>query len=94
MLKFDWDERKNLINIKKHNLSFENAAMAFYDDDALLLYDKNHSDNEERFFQIGLIKSLNLVCVVFCIRKKETIRIISARYATKKEKHEYERKRI
>lgn len=94
MLKFEWNEIKNILNKKKHGLSFDDALYVFYDDNALLLYDKNHSSDEDRFFQIGMIRSLNIVCVVFCVREEETIRIISARFATNKEKNEYERKRV
>ncbi len=49
MLRFEWDEKKNKINIQKHNVSFEEAVSVFYDDNALLIEDKGHSDSEERF---------------------------------------------
>ena len=94
MLTFEWNEDKNKQNIQKHNLSFEEAKDAFYDDYSLLLVDESHSENEDRFFQIGMIKSLKIVCVVFCIRKENSIRIISARYATKREIGEYEKQRF
>jgi len=94
MYKFEWNEEKNLINIKKHNLSFEESKEAFYDEYALLVYDQEHSDDEDRFYQIGMIKNLSIVTVIFCIRKEDTIRIISARYANKKEIEKYEEERI
>ena len=94
MYKFEWNEEKNLINIKKHNLSFEEAKEAFYDEYALIVYDQDHSDDEDRFYQIGMIKNLNIVTVIFCIRQVDTIRIISARYANKKEIEKYEEERI
>lgn len=94
MLKFEWNENKNKQNIQKHNLSFEEAKDAFYDDYSLLVNDESHSESEDRFFQIGMIKSLKIVCVVFCVRREDTIRIISARYATKREISEYEKQRF
>ena len=94
MYKFEWNEEKNLINIKKHNLSFEEAKEAFYDEYALIVYDQDHSDDEDRFYQIGMIKNLNIVTVIFCIRQEDTIRIISARYANKKEIEKYEEERV
>ena len=48
MLKFEWDENKNRSNIKKHGISFEEASSVFYDDEALIISDEAHSENEER----------------------------------------------
>lgn len=48
-LSFEWDERKNRANQKKHGVSFEEAQTAFYDDEGLLRDDPDHSDDEERF---------------------------------------------
>lgn len=93
MIKFEWDKNKNELNIKKHRLSFEESKDAFYDDYSLILVDTMHNDYEERFFQIGMIRNLKIVCVVFCIRRHDVIRIISARYATKKKIDEYEKQR-
>lgn len=45
MIKFDWDPNKNRINIKKHNISFEEASTVFYDEDAILFDDPDHSDS-------------------------------------------------
>ena len=45
MIKFDWDPNKNRINIKKHNISFEEASTVFYDEDAILFDDPVHSDS-------------------------------------------------
>ena len=49
MITFDWDENKNQANIKKHNVSFEEAATVFYDENAILISDPDHSDEEDRF---------------------------------------------
>ena len=46
ILNFEWDENKNLINQKKHNISFEEARTVFYDEDALLIDDPDHSEME------------------------------------------------
>ena len=47
---FEWDEDKNRENIEKHNVSFEIAQEAFYDENRIVLKDKKHSKKEERFF--------------------------------------------
>ena len=52
-IKFEWDENKNTINKKKHNVSFEEAMTVFYDEEALLINDPEHSDEEERFILLG-----------------------------------------
>ena len=56
-LEFDWDENKNKANIKKHKISFEEAKEVFYDDNAILFDDPDHSDYEERFLIIGRINN-------------------------------------
>ncbi|MBR4330277.1 MAG: BrnT family toxin, partial [Candidatus Riflebacteria bacterium] len=87
---FEWDENKNNINKKKHNISFEEAKTVFYDTNALLISDPEHSVDEERFILLGLSKNLNLLIVCHCYRSSETvIRIISARKATKNETRQY-----
>ena len=88
---FDWDENKNQINIKKHNVSFEEASGVFYDPLAIIFDDPDHSMDEERFLIIG-VSSLKRVCTVsHCYRgtDENVIRIISARLATKHEITEY-----
>ncbi len=90
MLKFEWDENKNKLNIKKHGISFEEASTVFYDDEALIISDEAHSDNEERFIMIGFSYKYNLLVVCHCYRQNESvIRIVSARKATKNERKEY-----
>ena len=89
-IKFEWDENKNEINKKKHKISFEEAQTVFYDDEALLIDDPEHSEVEERFIILGLSKKANLLVVCHCYRASETvIRIISARKATKTETKQY-----
>jgi uncharacterized DUF497 family protein len=54
MLEFSWDKNKNQRNCVKHKISFEEAVTVFYDENALLIDDPDHSDTEERFVLIGL----------------------------------------
>ncbi len=87
---FTWDENKNLINKKKHNLSFEEAKTVFYDIEAIVFDDPEHSQEEERFLIIGFSEMARLCIVSHCYREsEEIIRIISARKATAKEKKFY-----
>lgn len=90
MLKFEWDENKNQLNIQKHGVSFQEAITVFKDQNAVILTDDVHSENEERFLLIGLSHKYNILVVCHCYRSDETIiRIISARKATKNEKENY-----
>ena len=90
---FEWDENKNRINQQKHGVSFEEAKTVFYDEQALLEYDENHSENEDRFRILGFSDEGNILIVVHCIREESIIRIISSRKDTTKEKAGYERSR-
>ncbi len=90
MINFEWDENKNEINKKKHKISFEEAQTVFYDEEALVIDDPEHSREEERFIILGLSKKANLLVVCHCYRASDTvIRIISARKATKNETKQY-----
>lgn len=91
MYVFDWDENKNLINQRKHGVSFEEARTVFYDEQALLEYDELHSEDEDRFRIIGCSDNGNILLVVHCIRNETVIRIISTRKANAAEKAGYER---
>lgn len=89
-ISFEWDESKNSINKEKHHISFEEASTVFYDENALLIGDPDHSDNEERFIILGISAAANLLVVCHCLRRSETvIRIISARKATRTESEQY-----
>ena len=91
-LRFAWDPEKNEINKRKHRISFEEALTVFYDDEAMVIDDPEHSMEEERFIILGLSKKANLLVVCHCYRVSETvIRIISARKATKTESKYYRR---
>lgn len=82
-IKFEWDENKNAINKQKHHIAFEEAQTVFYDEEALVIDDPEHSETEERFIILGFSSNANLLVVCHCYRESETvIRIISARKAT------------
>jgi len=90
-MRFQWDQSKNLANIKKHKISFEEAKTVFFDDNARLISDPEHSINEERFIILGITSKLRLLVVVHTYKENnETIRIISARKATKSESKYYQ----
>lgn len=87
---FEWDEKKNEINRKKHGVSFEEAKSCFEDEHARVFFDVEHSKDEDRSILIGLSSELRTLIVVYTERingNDDLIvnRIISARKATKKE---------
>jgi len=90
-LKFEWDENKNEDNKIKHGVSFQEAESVFDDKNAVFLYDEEHSLNEERFIIIGLDALFRELTVCHCYRGEDddTVRIISARRATKNESKIY-----
>lgn len=65
---FEWDEKKNLINQRKHGIDFEEARTVFYDDNAILFDDPEHSVEEDRFLILGISKHENLCIVSHCYR--------------------------
>ena len=89
-IKFEWDENKNQLNQRKHGVSFAEAQTVFYDEYAILFDDPDHSEDEERFLIIGTTEKERICIVSHCYRGREdTIRIISAKKATKNEKRIY-----
>lgn len=89
-INFEWDENKNKINIQKHGISFEEARTVFYDTEAIVIDDPDHSEKEERFIILGISRKANLLVVCHCYRASETIiRIISARKAARTETKQY-----
>ena len=88
-MKFEWDENKNQKNIKKHQVSFDEAKTVFYDNNALYEYDDYHSAMEERFKIIGISYKERLLIVCHCVKEKDIIRIFSARVADADEKVMY-----
>ena len=88
-LAFEWDTRKATSNLKKHGVSFQEAATAFADPLSLTIADPDHSEDEERFLLVGLSYRARLV-VVAPAESGERIRIISARLASVLERKSYE----
>jgi len=89
-LRFEWDRRKAAANAVKHGVSFDEAASAFADEDALIISDPDHSDDEDRFVLLGASRRDRLLVVVHCVREHgDVVRIISARRATRKESSTY-----
>ena len=89
-LAFEWDEQKARRNIKKHKVSFEEATTVFADPLSLTIPDPLHSEEEDRFVTMGMSIRGRLLVVVHTERG-DTIRIISARLATSRERRAYER---
>lgn len=89
-MRLTWDEAKNLANQKKHGVSFEEASRLFTSGaEYLEIFDEDHSVEEERFIAIGPIKR-GVVLVVSTEIGEDSLRIISARWATKRERTAYE----
>ena len=87
MLRFEWDERKNSANKRKHGVSFEEAQSVFFDEDAIEYDDPEHSGDEDRFILVGRSYQLCVLVVCHCFRRSASvIRIISARKATRRER--------
>ena len=89
-LKFEWDRRKAVSNGRKHGVSFEDAATAFGDPLSVTIHDPKHSDDEDRFLLLGETQDKKLVVVAHTDRK-DTIRLINARPATRQEREDYEK---
>jgi uncharacterized protein len=88
--RFDWDSRKTAANLTKHGVSFEEAKSVFVDENAKLINDPDHSEDEDRFVLLGLSSALRLLLVCHCYRSEDNIiRIISARKANAKESRSY-----
>ena len=91
---FEWDPNKAKSNILKHKINFEDAISVFKDENAISIFDKEHSLNEDRWITIGLDKKTKILVVIhtFIILDKNNcnIRIISARKATNKEAKLYQ----
>ena len=91
-LRFEWDEKKNRENIKKHGIPFGEAKTVFLDEHAIRFFDPDHSEDEDRFIMLGMSFKLRILVVCHCFRKNEaSIRIISARKAAKQEANCYRR---
>lgn len=85
-MKFEWDENKSRINLEKHGIDFETAMLVFNDSQRIEIYDFEHSIEEDRYNTIGMV---NDVLFVVYTERKDNIRLISARLATKAERSIY-----
>lgn len=88
-LKFEWDPRKAASNFSKHGVSFEEALTAFADPLARIFDDEDHSVEEQREIIVGHSAKERLLVVCFTAQG-ESVRIFSARKATRRERKEYE----
>ncbi|MBC8442450.1 MAG: BrnT family toxin [Deltaproteobacteria bacterium] len=89
-IRFTWNKTKAKANLLKHKISFNEATSVFSDDNARLIYDPDHSLEEERFLLLGLSYKLKISIVVHCMKDESNeIRIISARKASQKEQKQY-----
>lgn len=88
-LGFTWDPKKAKSNESKHGISFEEAQSAFSDENGLLLDDPEHSEREPRSLLMGVSSSMRILVVSHTLPDDDTIRIISAREATRSEKRQY-----
>ena len=88
-VRLDWDEGKNRENQRKHGITFEDASDLFSSGvDYMEIYDEEHSILEDRFVAIGPIRQ-GVAVIVWTERDEDTIRIISARWATRREQALY-----
>jgi uncharacterized DUF497 family protein len=84
-MEFEWDALKEPANVKRHGISFDEAKELFTSGvDYLEIYDREHSDEEDRFTAIGLVRR-GLILVVYTERQEDVVRIIGARFATNSE---------
>lgn len=91
MIEFEWDASKASANLRKHQVSFEDAKSVFYDEFAVQFFDEDHSSEEERFLMLGMSSDAKLLIVCHCEREQgAVIRIISARKASKRESAFYQ----
>ena len=89
-LRFDWDPAKATANVRKHGVTFEEAATVFSDELALVIDDPDHSSEEDRFVLLGVSAVSRILVVVHAFRSSvDVVRIISARKATKPERTTY-----
>ena len=88
-MEFELDPAKAAINLKKHKVSFEEAASVFGDSMALTFPDPDHSFGEERWLVFGMSRHDRMLAVVYT-QRQDKFRLITARIATKRERKIYE----
>jgi uncharacterized DUF497 family protein len=90
MVNFEWDPGKARQNRRKHRVSFQEAATVFGDPLAVTYSDPDHSLSEQRFITIGMSGAGKVLMVAHSDHNEESVRIISARKATQREREHYE----
>lgn len=90
-IKFEWDPEKAAANLKKHKVSFTEAATVFSDSLSVTIADPDHAIDEERYITIGLSHHFRLLMVAHA-EPSDSIRIISARELTRRERESYEQR--
>ena len=95
-IRFEWDQRKSRLNLRKHGVGFEDAVQVFFDPLRVIALDRV-VDGEERWHALGYFEGILLLLVVHTISEEcdegkyvEVVRIISAREATPSERRAYE----
>lgn len=89
-ISFVWDEQKAKENLEKHKISFEEAQTVFFDPNARMIFDPDHSTDEDRFILLGISAAMRILIVCHCFLEDDRIiRIISARKANKNEQKQY-----
>ena len=88
-MRFEWDREKAASNLAKHRVSFEEAVTVFYDPLAASFDDPDHSQGERRLITMGY-SSRSRLLVVCHTERRGSVRLISARRATRREKHRHE----
>ncbi len=88
-MEFEWDPRKAARNLRKHKVSFTEAATVFSDPLGVTVRDPDHSSEEDRFITVGMSDRLRLI-IVNHVDRGERVRIISARAMTRAEREAYE----
>ncbi|MCC6328318.1 MAG: BrnT family toxin [Acidobacteria bacterium] len=86
-MEFEWDPDKAIVNLEKHGISFDEASLAFFDPNAIELFDDLNSEDEIRFQLIG-ISRVRLLFVGYTLRD-DRVRIVTARKANAKQKKYY-----
>jgi uncharacterized DUF497 family protein len=89
-VRFEWDRAKGEANLRKHGVSFEEAAGVFFDPLSVTIPDPDHSVGEGRFLTLG-VSTVGRVLVVSHTERSNTLRIISARLASASERRRHEK---
>jgi uncharacterized DUF497 family protein len=89
----EWDDEKAASNLRKHGVSFREAATVFADPAGVVVDDLHHSEEEDRFFILGYSQKARILMVAYTYRIAETLRLVSARRATHRERQIYEEAR-